>query len=298
MNFDFEHIKSTEFGVGERDRNNVNFYNVPIDKGVENRLNEMAVSTWQGMLEIAETAHPYEPSNLAAGSHHLVLEIDSPMAELFKDISQAAYFQPGGTILQNPRRVFCYFARLIDEQNLQLTGMRRSSSFKGVLRQKNRFVALYDDSLQIVDDDLFRLDAEFDLLIDSNEVRILHPAGFENIARLNDMIMSAMPGHVATVRESLHFVDFDVIEEFARGRISAARLLASISTQGTEGITVESLKEACADNGIDVSSVDGRVTVEEESVMGFLQTLDRRLFNSRLVPSNHEVFLAAIRNRV
>ena len=277
MNFDFDYIVSTEFGVAERIRGNVDFYSVPVDRGVEVKLHEMAVSTWEAMLQVSEDPFDYEVSNEAAVKSHLQLRFDNPIAELYQSISQAGQFQPGGQILQSPRRVFCYFARLTDGHGRQVTGMRRSTGFKGVLSPKLFPVALFNDSLRSVEDNLFRLDADFDLLIDSDEVRVLHPAGMESISQLRKYLMGAAPMNIAMVRESLEFVDFDaleeVIERIAPRSVGVARILSSINTRGTEGITIDSLQAECVEKGVGFSLEGDRVTIDEQSVMDFLYVL-------------------------
>ena len=96
-------------------------------------------------------------------------------------------------LLKQPGRVFSYFARFTDNNGERLTAMRRSMEFKGVLRHRHRLVRIVNDTLRMAQDDIFRLDTEFDLLIASDEVRILRPAGFETIGRLQEVIRAAVP---------------------------------------------------------------------------------------------------------
>src|SRR2546426_481228 len=77
----------------------------------------------------------------------------------------------------DPATVFCYFARLTDSKGRRLTALRRATQFKGVL--KSRLLRLVTDSLKLVEDHIFKLDRDFDLLIDSANVHILRPSGFE-----------------------------------------------------------------------------------------------------------------------
>ena len=299
MNFDFDAIDTVVFGVCTRRRGNIVFLDVPVDFGVVQNLKEMVRSTWERLHEVSGIPDLYDPSNESSGLRHLTVPIDDDMVELFRDVNDADQFDPGGGVLVGqPRQVFCYFAKFTDENGDRLTGMRRSTEFKGVLRHRNRLIRIVNDTLEMTQDDIFRLDTEFDLLIASDEVRILRPSGFETIGQLQEVIRAAVPQNTQALQESLGFVDFGPIEEFAAGNVAAARLLASIRARGVDGITRESLFWVCRDNEVEVDMVGGRIAVGEDAVLGFLRTLDRRRFSTELVPGEREVYDASNRRRI
>ena len=299
MNFDFNEIDTTTFGVCTRRQGNIVFLDVPVDVGVVQNLREMVLSTWEKMHEVADDPDPYEPANEATGQRHLAVPINDDMVELFRDVNEADHFDPGGEILvEQPGRVFSYFARFTDNNGERLTAMRRSTEFKGVLRHRHRLVRIVNDTLRMAQDDIFRLDTDFDLLIASDEVRILRPAGFETIGRLQEVIRAAVPQNTEALQASLGFVNFAPIEEFAAGNVGAARLLASIRTRGVVGISMDSLWTTCRDNGVDVDFDGIQLNVEGEAVLGFLRTLDRRRFSTELIPGEREVYDASNRRRV
>ena len=278
---------------------NIFFMDVPVDVGVVERLEEMVRSTWNELHEVSDVPNEYEPSNDMAGKRHISVPMDDDVVALFRDVNEADQFDPGGGVLvDQPRRVFCYFARFTDENGDRLTGMRKSTDFKGVLRHRNRLVRMINDTLRMTEDDIFRLDTDFDLLIASDEVRVLRPANFETIGQLQQVIREAVPQNTQALQGSLEFVEFDSIQEFAMGSVGAARLLASIRSKNVEGITMDSLHRACMDNGVGVKFDEGRLTVEEDSVLGFLKTLDRRRFSTELIPGEREIYDASNRRRV
>ncbi len=300
MNFDFDAIDDTvNFGVCTRREGNIVFLDVPVDVGVVQNLKEMVGNTWEKLHEVSNVPDLYEPANDATGRGHLTVPIDDDMAAMFKDVNQADQFDPGGgVLLERPRQVFSYFARFTDENGDRLTGMRQSTEFKGILRHRARLIRLVNDTLRMTQDDIFKLDTEFDVLIASDEVRILRPVGFETIGQLQQVIRDAVPQNTQALQNSLGFVDFDSIEEFAKGSVGAARLLASIRTKNVDGITVDSLRRECIDNGVEVDFDGVRLTVAGEAVLGFLMTLDRRRFSTELIPGEREVYDASNRRRV
>ena len=299
MNFDFDAIDTVVFGVCTRKQGNILFLDVPVDVEVVQNLEEMVQSTWEKLHEVSDVPDLYEPANDMAGRRHLTVPIDDDVVALFRDVNEADQFDPGGGVLVvQPRKVFSYFAKFTDDNGDRLTGMRQSTDFKGVLKHRNRLVRLINDTLHMTQDDIFRLDTEFDLLIASDEVRILRPAGFETIGQLQQVIRDAVPQNTQALQKSLGFVDFDSIEEFAKGSVGAARLLASIRTKNVDGITMDSLRRECMDNGVGVDFDGVRLTVAGEAVLGFLMTLDRRRFSTELIPGEREVYDASNRRRV
>ena len=299
MNFDFDAIDTVAFGVCTRRQGNIVFLDVPVDVGVVQNLKEMVQSTWEKLHEVSDVPDLYEPANDMTGRRHLSVPIDDDVVALFRDVNEADRFDPGGGVLVGqPRQVFSYFAKFTDENGDRLTGMRQSKEFKGVLRHRNRLVRFANNTLHMTQDDIFRLDTEFDLLIASDEVRILRPASFETIGRLQQIIRDAVPQNTRALQESLKFVDFSPIEEFAKGSVGAARLLASIRTKNVGGITMDSLQRACINNGVEVEFDGERLTVEGKAMLGFLRTLDRRRFSTELIPGEREVYDASNRRRI
>ena len=298
MNFDFDDIEAVTFGVGVRRDDNPSFRDVPVDRPFEATLREVSSSTWIRMNEISPAPHPYDPANFAGGSQHLFVDIDDPTAEVFKVFLQEDQLPPGGTILRDPTRVFCYFARLVDSQGNRLIGIRRSSTFKGLAKQRNRVARLIDDTLHLEPDNMFRLDSEFDVLVASDEVRIFHPKGFESLAQLREVIREAVPRNVEAARQHLNFVDFGVIEEAATRDLRIARVLASVLATGISGVTLDSLRQYCEETNVDINVANDRIIIEEDQVVDFLDALSRRLLTATLVPGEREVYRAPVRHRV
>ena len=299
MNFDFDEIETATFGVCTRNQGNIDFLDVPVEVGVVHNLREMVLRTWERLHEIANVPDPYEPADEATGQRHLAVPIDDEAVALFRDVNEADHFDPGGEVLVGqPRRVFSYFARFTDNNGDRLTAMRRSTEFKGVIRHRNLLMRVVNDTLRMAQDDIFKLDTDFDLLIATDEVRILRPGSFETLGQLQDLIRAAVPQNIQELQESLQFVDFGPIQEFAEGNVGAARLVASIRARGVEGVILQSLQQTCIDNGVEVHLDGEQLTVGEDAMLGFLRTLDRRRFSTELIPGEREVYDASNRRRV
>ena len=295
MNFDFTVIETASFGVCTRQSGDVQFLGVAVTSGVRTAIGQMARSTMSAMQRVSASPTVYEPSERYAGVQHLRVGLDDPVASFFGDLQQVASFEPGGNVLRDPRTVFCYFGKFIDSNGRNLLGIRRSSSFKGVLKQKPRLVSLVSDELRMVEDDLFRLDNDFDVLVDDEQVCILRVAGFELIGGLQDAIKEAAADNVQALGSALPFVDISAVDPGSFS-ITTARQLAAVKQQQLSGITLDSLRDACEENEVPYTLANGRLEFNEDSVGDLFDVLDRRLYTDGLVPGNVTRYKAGSRH--
>jgi hypothetical protein len=297
LNFDISNVTVTEFGVGRDDGNGQYFNRVTVDGNVQNALQEMADATWAAMQAQTNNPPSYEPSEKHASIEYRHLPLNSNMAETMRNLHEANNLPPDSTALADIEKVFCYFARFTDSQNRKLTAVRRATQFKGVL--KSRLLRWDTDALQLIEDRVFKLDNDFDLLIDSENIHILRPSGFEFVGQLQEAILEAVSTNVTLLKEDITFVDFDVIENYASKHPRAARYLASIRSKN-EALNIDRgcLKKLCTDNGVKLTETDGKLLLEETQVMGFLEVLDRRRYEIELVADMPEHYRAASRSKI
>jgi hypothetical protein len=227
------------------------------------------------------------------------MPIESELATRLWNLHRANNLLPDTTALEEPGDVFYYFARFSDSRSRRLTAVRRATQFKGLLKSRNRLIRLVDDTLQVVEDNTFKLDHDFDLLIDSLSVHILRPSGFEFIAELQEAIREAVPDNIASIQEDMPFVDFSGIQEYASRHTRAARHLASIRSQReTQNISQALLKKACRTYGVEARVKNGQITIQAGSEMTFLDILDRRMYELELVDGLPERYRAGSRRKV
>lgn len=299
LDFDLANVTVTEFGVGRDDGNGQTFIAVPVDANVQTALREMVQATWDAMEEDEDGPGKYEPSEKHGATEYLYLPLNNDLAASVRDLHEAANLAIDATVLTDPADVFCYFARLTDTKQRRLTALRRATQFKGVLKSKNRLVRMLDDTLRIVEDTVFKLDNDFDLLVDGVNVHILRPSGFEFAGKLQQAILDAVPENIKALRKDLPFVHFDGIKAYAGKRPRAARYLASIRGQNeTKNIDKALLKKLCKETSVEVTEAKGKVTVAAGHEMGFLEVLDRRRYEVSLVKEKPERYRAASRRKI
>ena len=299
LEFDLDNVAVTEFGVGIDDGNRQTFVAVPVDANVQTALREMVQATWDAMQQDENGPKKYEPSEKHGSTEYLYLPVGDDLATAVRNLHEAATLDIDAAALSDPAHAFCYFARLIDGKQRSLTALRRATQFKGVVKSRNRLIRMLDNTLKIIEDTVFKLDNDFDLLIDSTNVYILRPSGFEFVGRLQQAILDAVPQNLKAIRKDLPFVDFDGIEAYAINHPRAARYLASIRVQEeTKNIDKSALKRLCERTGVKVTESKGKITVPNGHEMGFLEVLDRRRYEVDLVKGNPEQYRAASRSKI
>jgi hypothetical protein len=296
LSFSLNAVQHVEFGVGYEVDNQEYFALVPVDQSVQDALVEMAEATWEALQRF--DPEEYQPSEKHSSSEYLLLPLDSDLAAWMRNLHTVANLRPDGRALEDPGALFCYFAKFTDARGRPLTAVRRASQFKGIVRK--RLLQFLADTMKLVEDTTFRLDDEFDFLIDRTQIHVLHPSGLETLGELQEAVRAAVPENIAAIRRNIPFVEFESIAEYATGHTRAARLLASIrGQQETRNIAVRLLHNACETHNVRTQlGRDGRLTVVAGHEMEFLNILDRRMYVQQLVEGLPERYQAASRRRV
>ncbi len=299
LEFDLDKVTVSEFGVGKDDGIGETFVTVPVDASVQTALREMLQATWDAMEQDEEDPGMYEPSEKHATTEYLYLPLDHELATSIRQLHEAANPAIDHSALSDPSDVFCYWARFTDKNKRRLTALRRATQFKGVLKSKGRLVRILDNSLKIIEDTVFRLDNDFDLLVDPANIHILRPSGFEFAGKLQQAILDAVPTNTKAIQKDLAFVEFEMIAAYAAKHPRAARYLASIRGQAeTKNIDKSALKKLCKMTGVEVKSSNGKIKVVAGHEIGFLEVLDRRRYELQLVRGQPERFKAGSRTRL
>lgn len=299
VDFDFDNVQSVEFGVGREseDKDQQFFEAVPADESVQKALVEMVKATLGIMNKSSDNPNLYQPSEKHAGIEYLYLPISDELAQTMKELHEATNLTINSNILKDPSEVFCYFARFTDQSGKKLTALRRAIQFKGVL--KNQLIRVLDDTLKIVEEKVFKLDTDFDLLIDNSNIHIIRPSSFEFAGKLQKAILQAVPANISSIATDLGYVDFASIQAYAEKRPRAARYIASIKSQAeTKNINQTSLELLCQYTGVALKVKSGKIFIDSGHELGFLEVLDRRRYRLELIDGQAENFKASSRSKL
>ena len=299
LNFDIEKTEVTEFGVGRQIGSDRYFAAVPTDIAVQRTLQKVVAATCLRMDDGAESRSTFDPAEKYAGEEYLTLPIDDDLAIRLKTLHQMPNLSIANDFLDSMTKSFCYFARLQDAQGRRLTAIRRSTQFKGALNKQNRILSLATDALRIVEDPIFQLNTDFDVVVDSELIHIIHPASFKLLGQIEKAIAEAVPRNVEAISQAASYVDWSNIEEYAVGHSRAASLLASIRTHGyAENLDQAELVSLCIRTGVMLDTSGGHTAVPEGQILPFLEVIDRRRYEIGLVPNTPERYRASSRTRV
>lgn len=301
LNFDLSHIKSTEFGIGRGNGDECEYVSVPVDTTVQTALIEMVKTTWEEMQNNymkndGEVPPQYEASEKYESNEYVYINTIDPIAEPLINLHEAINLPVFAAAMRSPNTISCYFVRLTDYEGNRLTGLRQATYFKGVLNKK--LIQIFDDTLMLVEDRVFKLDNDFDLLIDSNRLHIWRPKAFEVMNEMKQKILDAVQKNVSELKREIPYVDFETIESYASKHPRAARYLASIRQQNIKDIESHLLKDLCNRTGVDFNEVDGKMDIAEKHIMGFLEILDRRRYGVELIQDTPEFYKAASRQKL
>jgi hypothetical protein len=297
LDFNLDEVQHVEFGVGREDHGEETYVLLPVDGMVQMALREVAIATQIALSELEHERREYEPSERHVAQEYLFVPIASDLAENARLLHTANNLAMDQGALDFPSSLFCYFARFTDQNGRRLTGVRRATQFKGIV--KSRLLQFLTDSLKIVEDKTFKLDHDFDFLVDSTLVHVLRPSGFEAVGKLQEAICAAVPDNINTISAQMEFVEFDAIAKYAALHPRAARHLASIRSLGeTENISRTKLEKMCAVHAVGLENVNGRISVRPGFEMAFLNVLDRRMYELELVEGTPERYRAGSRHRI
>ncbi len=295
LDFDIHRIATVEFGAGRRKP--TRFFFVPVDATVQFELRAMVQRTMDRITpKLRDDPAYYQPSEKYGPREYCYLDLQDSLAEAFRDVAQAENLATDSAFPQDLHNVTCYFVRLTDREERRLTAFRRASHFKSV--RKKKLIHLVDDTLTLVGSTIFKLDEDFDLLVDSRAVHALRPASLESLGDLKKAILEEVPVAVADINRRMPYVDFTPIMSYASKRIRAARYLTSIRQQNLHDIDQMALVELCRDSGVSVGRVNGKLAVANRDVMGFLEVLDRRRYRVDLIRDVPEYYRATSRQKV
>ena len=330
--YDFGKTRYVEFGIGRDVGDDQIFQTVPVGDKAQDVMRDVAADTWSEMQKSVQgqpSQMKFEPTvnvddisafapvsdeetmrnrleggpalfeiaEKYAGTEYVYLPTDDEKVMVIRNL-HVAHLDMTTDIFYDVPSIFCYFVRMMDEGGNRLTAIKRATTFKG-LAHKGNLLGLSANVLDIMDDNVFKLDSSFDMLVDDTRVHIWRANSFEAIGKLRDEILSSVGENIDTIKHDLNYVDFGPIGQYASQHISGARYLASIRAQLTpDPINKLSLIKLCNDTGVRVSEKDGMIVVDPNHVIGFLEVLDRRRYGIELIDGRLEQFRAASRQRI
>lgn len=297
--FRIDDIQSVEFAVCHDTSKGERYYQIPVDKGVQDALKDMLKNTIETLHSGENQMETYEPAQKYASTECLEIGLDNEHMEKLKQIYKTENIVTNAEMIKDTKGMAFYFAIYRDTKKNKLVAIRRAAHFKGILKAQKRLISLIDDTLRLVEDEIFKLDNDFDYLIFDQRISILHPSGFEYTSGIETMISNSVACMIEETATRVTCIDFLYLKEFASSHKRAARLIASLRARPDLHLTSSAkLQKRCKDNGIEIVYEGGKLRPLPGSELPFLEMLDRRRYMVDLVDDQEELYIAANRRGV
>ena len=151
----------------------------------------------------------------------------------------------------------------------------------------------------MVPDRVFKLDDQFDFLITGQHVYILHPAGFERIAEIEEFAATKAQQMTLALGSKIKFINFNELAIYVAKHKRGARLVAALNERSDlhaiqRAMFVKSAKET----GVELENTGGKFVPAKGSEIGLLEMLDDRRYTTALKPGPRPAFVASSRRRI
>ncbi|MBD3350984.1 MAG: DUF4868 domain-containing protein [Candidatus Lokiarchaeota archaeon] len=302
LHFDSNNISSVAFGVHIPDSNGIPWILIPTDSTIKDIIREMISNTIEqlGGVEQANNLPYYEPAEKYGTIECLKLGINDDISHLLPvALFNARNLPIAQQGLENPSDVVFYFVICSDSRRRKILGVRRATQFKAMLKARYRVVRWVDDTLKSIEDNVFKLDQDFDYVVTLDTIYILRPSGFEFTADIDEQVLLKAESNTQQLQQEIGFIDFEPLSKFVSTRKRAARLVASIRSRADlNKINKGMLKAMCSKTGVGITERSGKIYPKEGEELAFLMLLDRRRFNFSIIEGTDEYYEASSRKKV
>jgi len=297
--FSIDEIQTVAFGVCFEDKGNIpeSYYEVRVDNVIKISMIDMLKETVNKIssrdLSDFELAQKYGSDESLRG------DINMDYFSKIKGIYDFKTLEANPRALDNIENLSYYFISFVDSYDRKVLGVKRASQFKIVIGVRNRLIRIIDDTLTSFNQPIFKLDNDFDFLVTTDTVYILHPSGLEYIAELSDKVLSKAEAKATLLQSEMKFIDFSSIASYVITHKRAARLVMAISVRNDlDRINKENLVAMAEQSNIGLVDKNGKIQPADGNEIAFLELLDRRRYLISLIDGEPEIYRALARESI
>ncbi len=295
---DFQNI---EFGLAISIEGEDSFVRIPVDNTVKNSLIEMRDEFYCQYNNSEQEPDNFLPSEKYAGTERLKANSNENYL-----ITIRGLYNNDNILISNidlsekAESISFYFAIFYTNNGNRELAIKRPSQFKGLLKKKNKLIRWADDTLKVIPDDVFKLDQDFDFIVESDErINILHPSGFIFISDMEEQILQAAAATTHQLAQRVPCVNFAVLTDYISQSKRAAKLVASIKSRNDlEHTSLNKLRNLCNSLRIEIHEENGQIVPSENHILDFLYVLDRRQYDIDITDLQPEIYVAASRRKI
>jgi hypothetical protein len=283
---------SIEFGVAVNQDDG--YYRIPVAEGVKVHLIEMLNEFNESFHEAGEVDAPFSPSEKYSSNERLTISVnDEAVVDLLEFYNTENIAINALDILALSNAIF-YFAIFTTQNGMRYIGVKRPNQFKALLNRS--IIEFIDDTLSEVRSSVFKLDSDFDFIIYSDLIQILHPTGFIYISNVENQLLTSAVTATTELVHRIGFVNFPALAEYVGTSKTCAKLIASIKSR-TDLEQTDRLKliASCQSMNIQFTEEGNMLLPETNHITDFLRLLDRREYEIDLTTIAPEIFIASSR---
>lgn len=294
---DLQTVTAQNFGVKMRSDASLHF--IPTDGGTRAVLADVLSATVGAFNRIEGDWQAYDISEDYGEARRIFAPRD---AEHFGDVS--AIFDIGAlndlaNLDEHIHDIDYYFCEFRDAANTKIVGVKKAAQFKTTLAARNKLARLVNDTLQMIEENVVKIDPLFDALITDQHIFILKPRAIEYIADMVTHVAGAATEKVRHIHDHITFLDLSRIEAKIASHPKMARMAASIAARDDLGeFQQEKIVSLATQHGVVFKEVDGRLQCRVADEAKLLEILDARRYHLDLANDGGDPYRASARQRV
>jgi len=296
--FDIENIASTNFGISLR--SNDNCYFVPTDVGMKTVLKEMLQATINAFSTLQDDWEEYDISEDYGSRRRVYCPRESEYMAAFSELFEAGSLDDLTNLNDHVSDLEFYFVELSDDNNNRIIGIKKATQFKGTVKASNRLVRMIDDTLSIIQDTVFKLDNEFDVLITDTNVYILNDGRMQQLVDIISIVAATAKEKIEEIERSISFLDLSRIKDKIEKHPRVARYAASIAKNtAIADFQRERIEALAIQHGIVFTELgSGRLQCRVQDEAKLMELLDARRYHLDLADNGGDPYRATGRQKV
>lgn len=295
--FGFSDIRSVDFAVALRAKKQRYF--VPTDGAIKKQLKEIVRATKASFEQMDLDWELHDISEDYGDRRCVYAARDNDYLADLSAIYDVSHFDDLSNAHEHAQDIEYYFATFHDNQDRRVVGIKKATQLKTTLGARNRLVRLVDDTLKMIEDDVLRLDREFDAIITDKFVFMLNVRSVEYLANIVEHVAGAAASKIQQIHDALTFLDMTRIKESIAEHPRMARMAASIASRSDlTQIQRERVEELADQHGLVLREIDGRLRCRRQDEAKLLEILDARRYYLDLTATQPVPYRATGRQRV
>jgi hypothetical protein len=295
--FNLANIESVNFAVALR--SNGNRYFVPTDGAIKEALKEVLRATVASFANIGGDWEAHDVSEDYGESRRTYAPRDTDYLTDLSAIFDAGDLHDLANAHEHVQDIDFYFGVFHDDVGRKAVGIKKGTQLKGTLGARNKLMRLADDTLRMIEDEVLKLDREFDAIMTDAHVFMLKVRSVEYVANIVEYVAGAAAAKMQQIQDALTFLDLSRIRDDISRHPRMARMAASIAARNDLAqIQRDRMQQLADQHGLVLKEVGGRLQCRRQDEAKLLEILDARRYHLDLTAKGPVPYRATGRQKV